>query len=917
MLDYNLPTYDDYKSCIRDRRNENDSWEDIMFVGQSSDEDLQSFLTFCEKYHKWPHINMDEWRGLVNYLRNEEVASVPIDESIWAIGKEQDNNISRVPGAQRSSWQRYKNHLLNKKHFDKNIVEEMERATFRIMRRLRVNLTDGPVKGLVVGNVQSGKTANMAALMAMAADWGWNFFIILSGTIESLRKQTQNRLFTDLNQKDCNINWIVKEKEDLSPHSLDAHKRPSALDLRGNNRYFTVYLKNSVNLQNLIQWLQEDHAVQKNLKVMVIDDEADQAGINTADISEDERSTINQLIINLVQGSFASMNYIGYTATPYANVLNEFGDDTLYPKDFLSILKGSKEYFGPQQIFGNSEAGYDGLDIVREITTADNEAIKRIHNGEKKELPDSFKNALLWFLCGVACRRHWGDKTPVSMLIHTHHKTDQHQEVADAVQKWLTETPKETIISDCNNLYEKEQLRFKKNDLLRDYFDYSGDRDGIKELPSWDDIKSELDCLLESVSPIVIEDNGEITYHRGIHLCIDNSRHNAINNNQIVRLIYPRHELDFASAFIVVGGATLSRGLTLEGLISTYFLRTTKTCDTLMQMGRWFGYRRGYELLPRIWMTKDTQYKFEYLSDLDYDLRMEIHRMAANGISPSECGPKIKKTPNMLQIAAANKTQASVETDFDFSGNHKETTIFDCDKATLDSNIKTTRDFLSELGEPEPRKVCNKHSKNSRIWRKVSNDKVMNFLSKYKYSSRQRFFNDIQSFVDWMNSITEDGQMGPWNVVLAGIADDRNGIWQVGDMYINKVTRTPLADQAERDVINVKRLLDPNDALLDVDLENADSNLKGNFNEYQSSHSPEKVNIIREGNGLGRTPRLMLYVINKNSKANSKRRVDMNAPEDLIGIDILIPGTKSESSARRITIQIPQELRTDNTEDED
>lgn len=237
----------------------------------------------------------------------------------------------------------------------------MEDANIKILRQLsRDTHETGAVKGLVIGNVQSGKTANMAALMAMAADAGWNMFIVLSGMMENLRAQTLRRLVEDLNSNSCSLNWEAID----NPLGVETYGRrlcDKNFTKESKMRYLTVCLKNSKRLKNLIDWLNSDECSRKEIRLLIIDDEADQASINTA--TKSQRTTINRLILNLVNNrnsrgdqaccNFQAVNYIGYTATPYANVLNEApGEESLYPSNFIATLSVSDEYFGPQQIFG-------------------------------------------------------------------------------------------------------------------------------------------------------------------------------------------------------------------------------------------------------------------------------------------------------------------------------------------------------------------------------------------------------------------------------------------------------------------------------------------------------------------------------------------------------------------------------------
>ena len=165
----------------------------------------------------------------------------------------------------------------------------------------------------------------------------------------------------------------------------------------------------------------------------------------------------------------------------------------------------------------------------------------------------------------------------------------------------------------------------------------------IPDYPEYDEIAAQVRIILgDGISHIQLGDDGDLTYHKGIHLCIDNCVNNGISDGMHVRLAYPESGKmpSPAPAFIVVGGATLSRGLTLEGLMSTFFIRSVGQADTLMQMGRWFGYRKNYELLPRIWMTEKTKEQFEFLSALDQELRDEIQYMDINGRSPADYGSR-------------------------------------------------------------------------------------------------------------------------------------------------------------------------------------------------------------------------------------------------------------------------------------
>ncbi|MCI8670064.1 MAG: Z1 domain-containing protein [Lachnospiraceae bacterium] len=907
---------------------EKKTWDEI-FMGCAEDEEgLMTFLNHQVMMNFWKKITCEDWKALVQLEKEAEEQTRQMDilsghALIFNSGEENDTRISTDPN---SAWQLYRKKLLSD-GFKKETVEQMERNTYRILKKLSVDTTQiDPVKGLVIGNVQSGKTANMAALMAMAADCGWNMFIILSGTIENLRQQTQNRLLNDLN---CpgNLNWIglehLSKKPALGQRAQDLHFEDSS-----KQRYFTVCLKNSGRLRGLIQWLQSDANKQKQMKILVIDDEADQAGINTADIKSSTIRTINRLIRNLVNGKnvtsediktkYRAMNYIGYTATPYANILNESSEDSLYPRNFISTLSVSKEYFGPQQIFGleGGEYDYDGLDIVNIINENDLEAIKGIHEEGSLYVPFALQNAICWFMCGVACMRVWNYKKPISMLIHTSQKTDHHGNIADAIKKWISSRTTDDMITKCQKVWEEETRKFTFEKFREQYPDYDRKDNELYQYPSFEDLISQLKILLKTeVSNIPLDKEEDLTYHEGIHMCIDNCKNNGVNDDGMyVRLAYPTLENmpSPAPAFIVIGGATLSRGLTIEGLISTFFLRSVSQADTLMQMGRWFGYRRGYELLPRLWITSKTNEQFKFLSALDQELRDEIHEMETLGKSPAQYGPRVKNTPkaSFIRITAKNRMQNAKPTDMDFSGSFNQTYLFDNDANILKNNIAVVEEFIASLGTPETHKECNPHAENSIIWRNIEFSLVKELLKKYKFNQRLGVFNDIDSVISWIDKITADGKLDAWNIVLAGKGSNENSVWETPAGSVNKVSRTRKKLKNEADtVLNIGVLRDPKDVIADVDLEGKSQDIIAKVTNFQAKSSKE----IRSLAGLDTTPQIIIYMIDKNSATSSESRINLEAVEDIVGICMNIPGGKRGTD---YTATVSMHLRNDIFDDE-
>ena len=928
MANLSLIIYDKPRKWITDSRAQGISWEEIDYGRKGDYAGLQRFLDIQADINFWPEMSISDWAQLVESQKNAEqrIKTIELLDGIAHIHDERQDNAITIPEDDASSWQLYKKKLLDN-GFKSDTVDEIERTTLKILKRLNGDTTESdPVKGLVIGNVQSGKTANMAALMAMAADWGWNMFIVLSGTIENLRVQTQNRLFNDLNQQGT-LWW--RPLQHLSK-SVDISQKAQSLhfDAGSRERYFTVCLKNSTRLKKLIQWAQADKNKQRQMKILVIDDEADQAGINTCNIDKDELSKINKLIRALVNGKneegkdidskYLAMNYIGYTATPYANILNEAGEESLYPRSFITTLAVSKEYFGPQQIFGyaGDSVSFDGLDIVRVIDTDELNELKNIHDGDPFVTPETLIDAVCWFMCGVACMRLWEYKKPISMLIHTSQKTAHHSAVAQVVSDWIRNTPKKDIIKRAEIVWHEETSRFSFENFRTQYPSYDRPDEAINKYPDFVDVKEQLEILIDGgISHIELGSDGDLTYHKGIHLCIDNCTNNGVTSDGMhVRLAYPdsSNMPSPAPAFIVVGGATLSRGLTIEGLISTFFLRSVGQADTLMQMGRWFGYRKKYELLPRLWVTDKTRQQFVFLAALDQELRDEIQHMDITGRSPADYGPKVKNSPKVsfIRITAKNRMQAATEAAMDYSGASNQTYLFDNSSTVLADNIRFTEEFIGELGDawiPDDNRYDN-----DIVWRNISFGTIRKYIERFNFCSRLKVFNDTKPLMDWIEKVTNEGKLGAWNVIVAGKKNATNGTWTLPNgKSVNKINRSKKDNQNEADanILDIGVLRDPMDLLADVDISSvSDLDLKQRILDSISNSISKGAAGLRDKAGLDTTPQLIIYRVDQHSTGSGTRR-DLEAKEDVIGISIYIPGGRIGTSyASSVSIKMKNDI---------
>ena len=747
----------------------------------------------------------------------------------------------------------------------------------------------------------------------MSADWGWNVVIVLTGTLENLREQTGKRLFGDVNH-DGNIKW---KKLEHPNRESPVGERAADCKLGPTSRmcHLIVSLKNKQRLEQLILWLNGNAASRAQMRILIIDDEADQGGIDTTPADTLLRSAINQQIIDLTEVAAASVNYVAYTATPYANFLNEAYPESLYPKDFIVALPQSDEHFGPEQIFGvEGTESEGGLGIVNTVPHTDVTLVKALQTDPSSALPSSLQDSLAWFLCATAAVRAYGDIVkPVTMLVHTSTGQAAHKHVAEAIDGYL-KGPLDEIIARCRTVWEAQTqltlgtFKSRMGGTERPY----GRLDVVRDYPQFAGILSHITTLLKEVTHIPILDTHQPRYHSGVHLCIDNCANNGVNDEaEYVRLRYPEKDalqaLGFAPAFIVVGGSTLSRGLTLENLISTYFLRAGAQMDTLMQMGRWFGYRPGYELLPRIWMPEDTRNKFVFMAGVEEELREDLRRFEDAGADPREYGPRVRIHPkaSWLRPTAKNRSKAMTGSEYDFSGVNRQTTIFHSGaKASpiLETNLSRMETFLDGLPG-----ITKSLQSGCLVWREIGFDKVTSFLQGQEFHGRARFFSDLTPFIAWFNS--NIASYDKWNVVYAGLSSEAASVKEVV-----KINRTRLITASDNDSLSIGTLRDPPHLVAD--------SLKA-VQLPAIAKNPE-IAEVRESAGLKNTPQLLIYRINKDSPVRAVRdaggsekeepdRAKLDVACDLVGVSLWLPdhfeAGKRHHYATHVTVRIPPELR--------
>lgn len=921
----------EYQTCrlwIQQARDNKKTWSEIKFACKENESGLEKFLLDKKEDDFWT-ITPDEWHVLVGEMQKVEEGGRP-----GFIG-DPKKPVLGVPTSQGSCWVKYRKKLESpSNHFTYASIQNIERSSQKIVSQLEIRTEqNNPVRGMVVGNVQSGKTANMAGVIAMAADYGFNFFIILTGTIDNLRKQTRERLIGDLNSENCNVDFRALDYLSTKTSYPD-RLQDLFLSDTSNKRYISVCLKNSTRLKDLLNWLNANPIAKEKLKVLLIDDEADQAGVNTKDVDTAEQTAISRLIKNLVFGRnskdqkaspYQCMNYIGYTATPYANFLNESGNETLYPKNFISLLNTSSEYFGPQQIFGIDDVN-DGLNIINSIS--DDEVLA--FNDDlisKNNLPLSLKKSLYWFIITVAIARFWRLEAPVSMLIHTSQNVSKHFGVSKAIEGYLTGLNKTKCLLEIEKVFDEQTLKFTLDDFKENMADYN-EVDQVKNYPEFKDILPFIKEIIDiNITHIELSDEGILQYNKGLHLCVDNCKKNALNNEFEMRIVYPEKGdpiIKETPAFIIIGGATLSRGLTLKGLTTSYFLRSTSQADTLMQMGRWFGYRHKYEMLPRIWLSTKTANRFKRLTKLDYDLRNELSTMELKGLSPKDYAPRLDHFPDyqLLVLTSKKKMQKSIEFKCTFYNKTAQTTWFYKDDETINSNYNLAISFLNSLGPLDLnarsmlKNDITNENKGSHIWFNVDFNAVLNFLEKIKIPENQEaVFKDFAAFKKWYGDEFEKGNLKNWTVVAGGVINKIiNDVILENGTVIHLETRSrvenngPLAKDYTK-FVDLNTITQTPDRLMDID---CSALSKFEIEEIKSN----KLKFIEKRNkyASNTNPLLVVYIIDKDGGKDEKTKYipsknrtrlpleTLHLANHIVGYYIYIPYGKSEDNPDYITV---------------
>jgi len=717
------------------------------------DDDLKNaakkLIDFEEEFGSLPEgtdkdLLFNQVMGKINYQRAIKISGTTTiiedkESKPWVMERLENNTLSF------EDWELYKVHMLD---LDRGSFNVLDSSTNLILDKSGNPLDKGPWsrRGLVMGSVQSGKTANYLGLINKASDAGYKIIIILSGIHNLLREQTQIRIDEGFGGKVTSgktqqtlekyigvgpsrrlkaepffpIPYTTSEsdfnkmKQDILP-VLNTLKSP----------VYMVLKKNSKVLEAVVNWAQSNTDDNKRMDepLLLIDDEADNASINTSN-KINEVTKINRSIRTILR-LFSRRTYIGYTATPFANIFIDPDDakfntiieddipseeDDLFPANFIVQLDSSNAYCGPENFFGSDpdkrlvkviddeNKGRDDLELM----------IPYKHNKNFKitQLSDSLKNAIRTFIVIKAIRLHRGQVGENhSMLVNVTFYTLIQQDLKDYVYEF-----KNRINQACIAYAQLEPSKSLQNKYIKDLKN-TFDAEFIKK-----DNNIEIDFLdllphLQAASTLEV-------------LAINGKSKDALN--------YSKKEYPNGRTVIAIGGHSLSRGFTLEGLSVSYFTRNTKVSDTLLQMARWFGYRPNYEDLCRLFITSSAKTYYSQVTQTIEELNDEIKEMERLGKSPKDFGLKVREHPGGLEVTARNKigTGSSETRKLSFWGvKHQKVRLF-LDENKNKENLKLLEKLIVTATK-SAREREDWDLDKGKFWRDVPSNSIRSFIQNF------------------------------------------------------------------------------------------------------------------------------------------------------------------------------------------
>lgn len=732
-----------------------------------------------------------------------------IYQPVSSIMQDDDEGANWLPefrangGSNFRLWNDYKKHLT----LPTPAIQEIDKTTEKVLNQLaNPNMPGNWYRaGLVVGHVQSGKTGNFVGLANKAMDSGYKIILVLTGMYNDLRSQTQGRLdkgsigrITDPDDQSFKKAIGVGKYKghpnilNLTSSKLKGDFGSQKTDIGGvlssTDPTIMVCKKNTSVLSNILR-LFAQHGVKaddgypiiENIPLFIIDDEADSASINT-EYNKGEISRINSKI-RAILSLFERRCYVGYTATPYANIFIDpdpalasdyieeddgtrfrICKDDLFPKNFIVNLSAPSNYIGPNVLFGiptvYDEEEKHELPIIEYIKEGDylEDSTKGKKKKVLKDLPTTLIEATRMFFVSTALRRARGQRSAhSSMLINVSQYIKRMDDVARLMQQLITTycdklealNDNPAFEAELKKLYD-EKIKPSNKQICEDYPDWAP---RLKML-TWDLVRKELSAVAAKVRNEV----------RVIHSPTDDTQ--ELNTTRLDYNKYENRPNDFENGLyvIAIGGNTMARGITLEGLVVSYFFRTSNTFDTLMQMGRWFGYRDGYIDACRLYLEKDTAVNFRNVAVATQRMRDDFDDMNYRGIKPKEYGLKVMRFPGVLEATARNKFGAAVRGKLSLNKTTLQAYKLKRDPQVVEANKIHMLDFLGSLGHSYKKERFGVPSHNY-FW-DCTGDQVVEFIRGFKIATEQMPQNLI---VNYLEKQIAKGNLVEWTVVMANV----------------------------------------------------------------------------------------------------------------------------------------------------
>lgn len=801
-------------------------------------------------------------------------------------------------GIEWKFWNRYRDYLQIEKNFSNTVIGQLDRLTDRTLDGFFDPEINAAISkyGLVVGQVQSGKTSNYTGLVCKAADAGYKLIIILAGTMNNLRAQTQLRLdegflgFDTQHERAFRENnlWIGVGRIDQQSvaHSLTSSlsdfysKAANALGINFNTNepIIAVVKKNGRILDRLLQWLSaqtveiDGKRVIRNKSLLMIDDEADNASINT-NPDQDIATKINRSIRDILR-LFDKSAYVGYTATPFANIFIPIQEDELFPRDFIINIPAPSNYIGPEKVFG--------FKLAEEMTDSETvlPIIRRIEdfpayfpNDHKKDdqlpeaLPDSLKLAIKSFIITCAIRRLRG-QTEVhnSMLIHVSRYVIWQRRIKELVENEFDfyrrgiEMNVPGVIEDFRNVYEEdtsENMSYvSTTEIILDSDIYMSEP-GIR-VHLWEEV---LLHLHDAASRILVKE---------------------LNGGSADALNYFDNKTGLS--VIAIGGDKLSRGLTLEGLSISYYLRASKMYDTLMQMGRWFGYRPGYVDLCRLFTSRELNEWFCHITLASEELREEFEYMSdIVGSTPEQYALRVRTHPGVLQISASNKIRRATQVSVSWSGRLVETYALSKDEEIIKKNLSSTISLINKLG--------NSFSKenNNYLWKNIPFHYVKEFFAGFQVFDNLKSASpsNLQKFIEYKYRHSE---LSEWNVGIITKKSDK--AFKINDkIEVSLIERTQSADSS-KDVYLIRKshIISPDDEFIDLSPEEITESREATRQLWKNKgidKEPKRISGEWVRNNIRKPDRVLLLIY----FLDPEKAALPSDSKPVVGFAISFPGT--------------------------